>query len=626
MPNSVVIAGAWIPGSSISLSALFAGLVPATELRPAGPRLWGNSGSFQQAENDRACVIADMRLDHADDLARELDLPLSARLKQAHAELLLAAWDCWGADCFARIEGDFAIAIWDKRQRRLILGRDAIGQRPLFFRRIGDGIAFASLPLPLAALSGAPRPDLVRLGGYLVGLPEFGERSYIEGVQRVLPGHFLIVGASSGTEQQLWWHPDDTFLNIGHEDAVEAVSAELRRTVRGMLRSAAPIIASDLTSGLDSSLVVATAAVEIDDRSRLLALTAMPQGPIDSPPLWFSDEASRAAQTAAMNGVRHSAVLSPPESPLKALERWFETTHAPIGNACNLGWIESSYASARAAGADTYLTGARGNFTVSRPAMSRLPELADRLRFGTLMRELRAYRHFANPTWLGLLAMTFGHRLPRALWNSLAPSEYRRENMAELAAGGLLRPGGPVTQAFAEFGAEGGIAELFAAENPRARRLVTQSVDEGTANLSVIRRHHLDVREPLSTRRMIELCARLPSEHYFRNGKPRALARDMLRGKAPATVIEERQRGWQGANWRAGFEPAVPEMLLEVERISDDAESATMFDTSRMRQLLLAWPSGNWNDWDQIETYRNTLFRAVGAARFARFVREWTPA
>jgi hypothetical protein len=67
-------------------------------------------------------------------------------------------------------------------------------------------------------------------------------------------------------------------------------------------------------------------------------------------------------------------------------------------------------------------------------------------------------------------------------------------------------------------------------------------------------------------------------------------------------------------------------MLEEVDRIEKDGELSALFDTARMRALLLAWPTGNWDDWDQIETYRHTLFRAIGAARFARFVREWTPA
>jgi len=574
------------------------------------------------ASDNTGCLVGDIRIDHRQGLARDAGVPDAARLTDA--ALFLHCWRVWGVDLFNRLEGEFAVAIWDRASRTLVLARDALGQRPLFFRRIREGIAFASLPLPLAGLTGRPRPDLVRLAAYLMWLPDRTERSFIADVERIRPGHWLSVRPGNAAEQRPWWTPDLQPLPIGRAEARARVDAELRHGVKGLL-PAEGTVAADLTAGLDSSLVAAAAASEIDDRRRLVALTAVPGPPVDTPPNWPSNEASLAAQTAALNGLSHHVVRAPPESPFDALERWFASTQAPIANACNLGWLDACYATARDHGAVTYLTGGRGNFTVSRPAMRRLSDLGGKLRLPTLARELRAYRRFAGGSWPGLLAMAFEGWIPDRLWNRLLPARHRRASEEEIASTALLKPANSVRDALVEFGDAGAIDVLFATEAPPARQIVAQSIDDGSGNHAIRKTFGIEVREPLATRRMVELCMRLPTDVYFHDGQPRALARDLLKGRVPDEVADQRSRGWQGANWRAGFEPAIPQMLEEVDFIEQDLELSALFDAPRMRALLLAWPKDNWTDWDQIETYRHTLFRAIGAARFARFVREWTP-
>jgi asparagine synthase (glutamine-hydrolysing) len=574
------------------------------------------------ASDDQGCLAGDIRVDHRDELARDAEIAHPAGLTDA--ALFLHGWRRWGVDLFKRIEGEFAVAIWDRGSRTLILARDALGQRPLFFRRIGDGIAFASLPLPLARLTGGARPDLVRLAAYLMWLPDTSARSFVAGVDRVKPGHWISVREGTFGEQQPWWTPNLQVLQIGRAEALASADAELRHAVGGMLPPTGAV-AADLTAGLDSSLVVSAAATEIDDPRRLLALTAVAGPPTDSPPGWTSDEAGLAAETAAMNGIAHRVVRAPPESPFDALDRWFASSQAPIANACNLGWLDACYAVARDQGAGTYLTGGRGNFTISRPAMRRLSELGGKFRLTALARELAAYRRFAGGSWPGLLAMAFSDFIPDRLWNRLSPARHKRESQTDIASGALLNPTAEVREAFSEYGGAGAVDVLFATETPPARKIVTQSSDDGSGNHAVRKAFGIEIREPLATRRMVELCMRLPTDTFFHDGRPRALARDMLKGRVPDAVANQRSRGWQGANWRAGFEPAVPEMLEEVDRIEEDGELSAMFDVPRMRALLLGWPAGNWDDWDQIETYRHTLFRAIGAARFARFVREWTP-
>lgn len=609
-------------GSSDRFDVSFAGMQRVAAGVPGQPSFATDSVAQCVARDDAGILIGDIRIDYRRELARDAGLGDGAELSDP--ALFLHGWRRWGVDVFRRVEGEFAVAIWDSASQALVVARDALGHRPLFFRRIRDGFAFASLPLPLSGLTGGARPDLVRLAAHVMALPDSTARSFVADVERVKPGHWLSAGPDGAGRQQAWWTPDLEFVRIGLGEAIEAADAELRRAVAGIL-PATGVVAADLSAGLDSSLVVATAAAVIDDRHRLLSLTALAGPPIDSPPDWPSDEVELAAQTAAMNGVSHRVVQTPPESPFNAIDRWIGSSQAPVTNACNVGWLDSCYAAARDSGAQTYLTGCRGNFTISRPAMARLSRLGAEFRLPALARELLAYRRFAGGSWPGLLAMAFADLVPDSLWNRLVPARHARENEAQIASGALLRATPTVRDALAEFGRAGTVGKLFATETPVARQAVTQTMDEGSGNHAIRKRYGLEVREPLATRRMVELCMRLPTESYFRDGRPRALARDLLKGRAPGTVLTQRSRGWQGANWRAGFEPAISEMIAEVDRIEADPELAQMFDVPRMRALLLNWPAGNWNDWDQIETYRNTLFRAIGAARFARFVREWNP-
>jgi asparagine synthase (glutamine-hydrolysing) len=538
------------------------------------------------------------------------------------AELILRAYRQWGLDSFSRIEGDFAVAIWDGAKRRLVLARDVIGARPLHFLSFADGIAFASLPLPLASLLGPPAPDYTRLASYLAGYPEGGSRSYFQSVERVMPAHCAIVEPGGRVRQQSWWTPKLTFMDISFEDAVEAVTEELSRTIGGMLDPRREGTAGDLSSGLDSSLIVATAADLLDDPRDFLALTAVAAGPVDSRIGWFTDEGSRASETAAMAGVRHIVNKVQAESPLAALERWFPTSQAPIMNACNLGWGDANYAAAARAGATTYLNGMRGNFTVTRPGTGRVRGLVRSGQLRELRRELAAIHRNTGTRWPPLLRSVLGHLTPDPLRSYINAA--RGVQSWPEPADMLLRPGGlHVNEAAQEARRAGFSPDNLAAETPEARMRDIHCYDSGAITLSVRARHGLNLREPMASRRLIELCLRLPPEVFFGNGETRRLGRRLLEGKAPMPVIRECDRGLQGANWRSGYEPARGAMLREIELAKEDPHLSGMINLEQIKAEIKAWPTSNWSDPGQLERYRNRLFRPIGAARFARFVRGW---
>ena len=102
--------------------------------------------------------------------------------------------EAWGHEVIDRLVGDFAIVFWDNRRQQLVLARDFLGQRPLHYHRGRDFFAFASMPKGLHALAEVPYvPSQTALTKFLALLPESGAESYFEGVEKVQPGHFVIV-------------------------------------------------------------------------------------------------------------------------------------------------------------------------------------------------------------------------------------------------------------------------------------------------------------------------------------------------------------------------------------------------------------------------------------------------
>jgi asparagine synthase (glutamine-hydrolysing) len=211
----------------------------------------------QPVANERGDVVAvfNGELYNFGDLRRELsaheirgtgDTPVIPHLYEEH-----------GLGFVERLDGMFAIALWDATARRLVLARDRLGKKPLVWTRLGDGtLAFASEAKAFLGLPGfSPEPDLLALDAYLALGYVPGERTGLVGVHRVLPGHVLVVeGASQRSER--YWEPGPAPID---GEPLEAVRAEVTAAVRKRLVADVPLGAL-LSGGIDSAIVVALMA------------------------------------------------------------------------------------------------------------------------------------------------------------------------------------------------------------------------------------------------------------------------------------------------------------------------------------------------------------------------------
>ncbi len=157
-----------------------------------------------------------------------------------------------------RLNGCFAIALYDRRLRRLYLVRDRLGIRPVYYWRGSDGFIFGSEPKALFASGCVPKElDRESLASFLRLRYVPGPRSLFAGLKKLPPGHFLCVTSPDASpELKCYWNIDETpIAPRSDDDCVEAFDDLLRDAVRLRMRSDVPVSAF-LSGGLDSSLVV----------------------------------------------------------------------------------------------------------------------------------------------------------------------------------------------------------------------------------------------------------------------------------------------------------------------------------------------------------------------------------
>ncbi|HKT02674.1 MAG TPA: asparagine synthase (glutamine-hydrolyzing) [Rugosimonospora sp.] len=178
------------------------------------------------------------------------------------AECLVHLYEEHGVELVHRLRGMFAFALWDARQGRLLLARDRVGKKPLYWREAGAGIGFASEAKALLAAPGfVPRVDPVALHHYLTYQYVPAPWSIYEGVHKLPPGH-LLTWQGGVPEVRRYWRLDATPAPVADEaEAAERLRELLLDAVRARLVSERPLGAF-LSGGVDSSAVVAAMAMQ----------------------------------------------------------------------------------------------------------------------------------------------------------------------------------------------------------------------------------------------------------------------------------------------------------------------------------------------------------------------------
>jgi asparagine synthase (glutamine-hydrolysing) len=198
---------------------------------------------------------------------RELREELRGHGAQFHtdgdSEVILAAWQRWGADCLSRLHGMFAFAIYDLRERSLFLARDRLGVKPLFYTQLSDGsVAFSSELKGLLAHPSLRRElDPLAVEDYFAWGYVPDHRSILKGVHKLPAGHYLLLSHNEPLPAPVqWWDVSFAERRKGKAADLEAELLHLlRQAVTSRMVADVPLGAF-LSGGVDSSSVVALMA------------------------------------------------------------------------------------------------------------------------------------------------------------------------------------------------------------------------------------------------------------------------------------------------------------------------------------------------------------------------------
>jgi asparagine synthase (glutamine-hydrolysing) len=539
------------------------------------------------AEGDLAFTAA-ARLDGRGELCDALAVPSGERQSTPDGRLVYLAYRRWGRACVHHLAGDWALAAWDGRLRRLFLARDAFGQTGIYYHTGPQVFAFATSLQGLFAMPGVRRDlDEVGLARHIVAAADDGAQTVWRDVLRLPPGH-LLVRDDRGVQVEQYWRLEEApeVRLSSDEEYVEAFLDFYREAVRDRLRSTQPV-GSTLSGGLDSSSVTALAAEALaSDGRSLVALTMVPahaaaEGIAGEGRM--GDEWPSAHLVAERAGIAdHVAIRAAGATPLAGLLRGREVNpHEPLWGSGNAYWLAALLAEARRRGLGLLLTGQHGNGGVS-------------------------WSGGAGAVWALLGG---GH--PRAAWRVVVGArDAHAGSLAGAIKGTVLAPLArwavaratplragpwalrlfPINPHFArrlDIGRRFRVARRAAsALDPRAERLLT--LLPGINNAGAIWQlwgaaFDLDVRDPTMDQRLLELCFGIPDEQYASPVADRWLMRRAMEGRLPREVQWGTRRGYQQADIGYRLLAAPAEIEGALAHVTASPLAAEYLDLDAMR-------------------------------------------
>ncbi len=219
------------------------------------------AGGHQPMSNEDGTVwvVFNGEIYNFSDLRRRLEGAGHKFRTQSDTETIVHLYEDEGEDCFRHLNGMFAIAIWDSRQRRLVLGRDRLGQKPLVYHRQPGRLSFASELKSLLEIPDTPRDiDPNAIDEYLTYQYVPHPNTIFRGINKLPPAHYA-VHSDDQFYVRPYWQPDfNVERGVGRAEAIDRLRATLESSVAIRLQSEVPLGAF-LSGGVDSSLIVAIA-------------------------------------------------------------------------------------------------------------------------------------------------------------------------------------------------------------------------------------------------------------------------------------------------------------------------------------------------------------------------------
>jgi asparagine synthase (glutamine-hydrolysing) len=497
-------------------------------------------------------------------------------------ETIVHLYEEYGAECVTHLAGMFAFALWDARERRLLLARDRLGKKPLFYAQVGDALLFASEPRSILLDPSVPRDvDPRAIDAFLVNQYVPHELSAFSALAKLPPATRLLWQPGAEPRHERYWSleylPKD---DLPVEEAKQRLREAILEATRKRLMSDVPLGAF-LSGGVDSSVVVAAMAMSSAKPVRTFSV-AFPGSDVD--------ESSQARAVAERYGTEHTELpVGPPDPGILPRIAW--QFGEPFADPAALPTFQLAELTRRHVtvalsgdGGDESFAGYRRYWQLARtrPAdalpgglRSALARLASGLAGGA---EGRAPLPRAARL-AGRLAMSPPHRyadLFRYFRDVDRERLYTPQFRSELAGAE------PLAHVVAAWESRAGLA---AADRLMAVDLETYLPDDLLAKVDVASMaSSLEVRSPLLDHELMELAATMPVRRKLRGTEGKILLRDAAREWLPDEILDRPKQGFAVPLdvWLRGEMRALPEEVL----LDPAASRRGIFDPRAVQRMI----------------------------------------
>ena len=508
-------------------------------------------------------------------------------------EAVIHAWKQWGPDCLAHLDGMFAFALWDARQKQLFLARDRLGKKPLYYAQTPHGLAFGSEMAALAALPGLARQiDPAALDDFFAYgyVPDPG--TIFAAVRKLPAAHFLLLrqGQASPPAPVRYWRPSVAVQPADAAEAVASLRSQLREATRARLMADVPLGAF-LSGGLDSGGIVAMAAELRRERG---------EPPLDTFTIGFGggeDETPYARMVAARYGATAHEERGEGADYIDAARQQGRIFGEPFGDAsavpsfavCRLARRHVTVALSGDGGDEVFAGYRRYRWHQLVSSMrTYLPEPVRRSVIGPLA---RLYPKLDRaPRWLRAKYTLTELSLDAALGYYRTMARVHHAQRRALFAGPVRAaldgydPGARIAALMEESGSEDSLAQAQYAD------LQTWLVGDILTKIDrTSMANSLEARAPLLDHRLVEWGLSLPASLKLQGGRGKHVLRQALAPYLPQELLDRRKQGFAtslAAPLRAGAARVRKRLLGPI------MADSRLFDTDAIARMLAEHEQG----------------------------------
>jgi asparagine synthase (glutamine-hydrolysing) len=530
------------------------------------------------SDDGNAAIVFNGEIYNHLELRRELEALGHRFHSHCDTETVLRAFLEWDADCFSRLRGMFALAVWTKAEKRLVLARDRMGIKPLYFTRRGEDIFFGSeLKAILVHPEVERRLSLRGLDCYLSLNYVPSPWTLVEVIEKLPPGRWLEWKDGAVSMASYWRLPFQSRRAWTLDRAKEELDSLLRQSIREHLLSDVPL-GMWLSGGIDSSTILHYAATESTAPIKTFSISFQGRS---------FDESRFVREVARQYHTDHEELDLNPEVDLPgAIEEFAYYSDEPSADAGALPvWFLSKLSKTKTTvslsgeGADELF----GGYLTHRA--NRLATLARKLprpALGLLQAGLRMWPVSDEK-------ISFEYKLKRFLEGcQMSPESahvYWNGTFSEKQKRALLRTQLPpaldsiLSELRDHLPAEDDLAPYLWFDQ---QYFLPDDILNKADRMSMA--HSLEVRPPFLDHRIVEFAASLPAWLKIRGSRQKVLLKELMRDKLPAAVLRRRKIGFDipAHDWLRG---CLRTLMLDV-LLDGASEQSTLFRRDAIEKYI----------------------------------------